>query len=153
MSDLETAVIKQAEAADSIVLTNLALKLWPAHAFEELKAELEKLLSIQEAAFFLAFTEESAQAVGFAQCQLRRDYVEGTTSSPVGYLEGIFVEEEARGRGIAEVLLLECERWAKDRGCVEFASDCEMENKESLAFHSASGFQEVNRIVCFVKKI
>ena len=35
-------------------------------------------------------------AVGFAQCGLRRDYVEGTDSSPVGYLEGIFIKEEYR---------------------------------------------------------
>jgi aminoglycoside 6'-N-acetyltransferase I len=42
--------------------------------------------------YFLAISEE--HIVGFAQCGLRFDYVEGTDSSLVGYLEGIFVLEE-----------------------------------------------------------
>ncbi|MDE6845684.1 MAG: GNAT family N-acetyltransferase [Lachnospiraceae bacterium] len=51
--------------------------------------------------------------VGFAQCQLRHDYVEGTETSPVGYLEGIFIMENYRNRGYAKELLNECEKWAK----------------------------------------
>ncbi len=91
--------------------------------------------------------------MGFAQCQLRRDYVEGTESSPVGYLEGIFVEESARGGGVAKALLSACEKWAGEQGCREFASDCELSNAVSLAFHLALGFQEANRIICFTKKL
>ena len=53
--------------------------------------------------------------VGFAQCGLRRDYVEGTESSPVGYLEGIFVKESYRSKGCAKELLLACESWAKKK--------------------------------------
>ena len=49
---------------------------------------------------FLAISEE--HIVGFAQCGLRFDYVEGTDSSPVGYLEGIFVLEEYKKRGYAK---------------------------------------------------
>lgn len=41
----------------------------------------------------------------FAQCGLRHDYVEGRGSSPVGYLEGIFVEKEYRKQGCAKELL------------------------------------------------
>ena len=52
---------------------------------------------------FLAISEE--HIVGFAQCGLRFDYVEGTDSSPVGYLEGIFVLEEYKKRGYAKELL------------------------------------------------
>ena len=37
--------------------------------------------------------DEDGRPAGFAQCQLRRDYVEGTKTSPVGYPEGIFVAE------------------------------------------------------------
>ena len=55
------------------------------------------------------------------QCALRRDYVEGTHTSPVGYLEGVFVQEEYRGRGVATALLRACEAWAGEKGCAEFA--------------------------------
>ena len=91
--------------------------------------------------------------IAFAQCQLRYDYVEGTESSPVGYLEGIFVAEEYRKRGYAADLLAECEKWAGEKGCTEFASDCELDNEDSLKFHMALGFEEANRIICFKKGI
>lgn len=52
---------------------------------------------------------------GFAQCQLRHDYVEGTDSSPVGYLEGIFVKQEHRKQGYAKELLAKCEEWDSPR--------------------------------------
>jgi aminoglycoside 6'-N-acetyltransferase I len=96
------------------------------------------------------YTEES-RPVGFAQCQLRSDYVEGTKLSPVGYLEGIYVEPEYRRRGIARALLRRCEQWAQEKGCAEFASDCELDNRESITFHMHAGFSEANRIVCFAK--
>ena len=113
--------------------------------------EFKELLDKEDAAVFLA--EAEGEAIGFAQCQLRRDYVEGTGSSPVGYLEGIFVREEYRRRGIAKELLEACEAWAGDFGCSEFASDCELTNYESFRFHLALGFLEANRIICFTKKI
>ena len=43
--------------------------------------------------------------------------------------------------------------WAKNQGCTEFASDCELSNTESQAFHQAVGFEEANRIVAYVRKI
>lgn len=92
-------------------------------------------------------------SVGFAQCALRHDYVEGTDSSPVGYLEGIFVKEGHRGKGYGRRLLKACEEWAKQAGCCEFASDCESANASSRLFHLHTGFQEANRIICFVKKL
>jgi len=79
--------------------------------------------------------------------------VEGTDSSPVGYLEGIFVEEAYRNKGHAKELLKQCEIWAKDMGCTEFASDCELTNTGSLAFHLKMGFEEANRVICFTKKL
>ena len=114
-------------------------------------ADLEALTALPDAAFFLAMQDDAA--VGFAQCQLRRDYVEGTSTTPVGYLEGIFVEEPFRRRGIARELLSACENWARTAGCREFASDCELGNRESLAFHRSVGFSEANRIICFTKKL
>ncbi len=97
--------------------------------------------------------QKANYAVGFAQCRLRHDYVEGTDSSPVGYLEGIFVVEEYRKRGLAKSMLEACQQWAKEQGCTEFASDCELVNEESLKFHLKMGFEEANRIICFTKKL
>lgn len=144
-------MIRKAKIGDLNAITDLAMKLWPCHEESELAANLAQILEKSDAAFFLA--QQDGRNVGFAQCQLRRDYVEGTESSPVGYLEGIFVEETARGQGVAKALISACENWAKENGCREFASDCELSNDASLAFHLALGFEEANRIICFTKRL
>ena len=131
------------------LLTKLALERWPAHTAAELTKELSPLLESEEAAFFIA--ANGSGPVGFAQCQLRRDYVEGAQSSPVGYLEGIYIRPPYRGQGWARSLLRECEGWAASKGCREFASDCELDNLASQAFHLHAGFAEAGRVVCFIK--
>ena len=144
-------MIRKAGIQDLPILAELACPLWPDNTVEEMHAELGEILTKPDAAFFLAYAEETA--IGFAQCQLRCDYVEGTDSSPVGYLEGIYVAEEYRKQGVARELLTACESWAKTKGCMEFASDCELDNAQSLQFHLNVGFEEVNRIICFTKKL
>ena len=116
-------MIRKAEEKDLKALTGLVLKLWPHHSEEEMEEEIAALLQKEDAAVVLLYCGEG-EAAGFAQCQLRRDYVEGTSSSPVGYLEGIYVDGPARGRGAARELLAACENWAREQGCREFASDC-----------------------------
>ena len=143
--------IRLAEREDLTVLADLACQLWPHHTAEEMEDEFGGIVGTPDAACFLAFMEETA--VGFAQCQLRHDYVEGTESSPVGYLEGIYVAEDFRKQGIAKGLLAACEGWARSKGCKEFASDCELTNTDSLRFHLNVGFGEANRIICFTKKL
>lgn len=39
----------------------------------------------------------------------------------------------------------ECEKWAKEKGCKEFASDCEIDNMRSFDFHMTMGFTEANQ--------
>jgi aminoglycoside 6'-N-acetyltransferase I len=143
--------IVKATDNDVKAITKLALLLWPDNVENELTSEFSELILEQRAIIFLAKVENVA--IGFAQCQLRMDYVEGTESSPVGYLEGIFVKEEYRKIGVAKQLLSACEKWAKSKGCKEFASDVELENNVSLNFHLRNGFQEANRIICLTKKL
>ena len=143
--------IRNALLSDAATVAALAQQLWPHHEAAQLLEEFEPLLQDANAAVFLAFSDD--MPVGFAQCQLRHDYVEGTASSPVGYLEGIFVAPAYQKQGIARALLASCEKWAKEQGCVEFASDCELSNTNSLRFHLSMGFEEANRIICFTKKL
>ena len=144
-------MVKPAEVNDLDVLANLAALLWQNHSVEDLFQEFSRILSNGESQFFLKY--ENNLPIGFAQCQLRHDYVEGTSTTPVGYLEGIFVEEGYRNKGYAKELLTECEAWAKRNGCREFASDCEIDNIGSLRFHKAMKFAEANRIICFTKEL
>ena len=144
-------MIKKATINDLQVLSKLAIQMWCDNSRECLEEEFKNYINSKNTVFFIKYFNETP--VGFAQCSLRKDYVEGTESSPVGYLEGIFVEEKYRKEGIAKELLLECEAWSKSLGCSEFASDCELTNITSLKFHLSLGFTEVNRIICFKKDL
>ena len=144
-------MIRKASKDDSRVLAEMAVQMWDSHSVHELEADFTGTLLNAQSAFFIKY--ENELPVGFAQCGLRTDYVEGTESSPVGYLEGIFVKEEYRKAGYAKELLCACEMWAKEIGCSEFASDCELDNVASFKFHMAMGFVEANRIICFKKKL
>lgn len=144
-------MIKNASLSDLNALACLGVQLWPHQCTEALEADFGSIMAAGDSQFFLKYV--GTQPVGFAQCQLRRDYVEGTESSPVGYLEGIFVLENFRRQGFARELLAACEGWAADSGCTEFASDCEISNLESFRFHMGVGFIEANRIICFTKEL
>lgn len=144
-------MIKRAGKQDLKILAELAVQMWKKNSVNELMTEFSEIISGGKAQFFLKCENEIP--VGFAQCQLRYDYVEGTKTSPVGYLEGIFVKEGCRNKGYAKELLAACEAWAKAQGCQEFASDCEIDNVGSLEFHKAMNFTEANRIICFSKKL
>lgn len=144
-------MVKKAGSNDIETIASLAAMLWNTHSVDELSREFSDLISKGDAQFFLKY--ENNIPVGFAQCQLRRGYVEGTETSPVGYLEGIFVKEGCRNKGYARELVSACEAWAKDNNCKEFASDCEIDNIESFQFHIAMDFTEVNRIICFTKEL
>ena len=144
-------MVRIARNKDSRVLAEMAVQMWDSHTVDELEAEFFETLNDKQSAFFIMYINDLP--VGFAQCGLRTDYVEGTESSPVGYLEGIFVKEEYRKNGYAKELLSACEIWAKEIGCSEFASDCEIDNIDSFKFHMAMGFDEANRIICFKKRL
>ena len=141
----------KAEILDAVSLAPMVKKLWPEHDLEALVRILTEYIASPESAVFAC--RENGRFVGVALCCLRHDYVEGCETSPVGYLEGIYVEESCRKTGLARTLLGQCEQWAKDMGCREFASDCELTNETSLAFHLNLGFTEENRIICFKKNL
>ena len=144
-------MIKKATAEDAGVLAGLAVQMWAEHDPDDLAREFRALAENGEAVCFIKYADGTP--VAFAQCQLRHDYVEGTESSPVGYLEGVFVSEKYRRKGYAAELVAECEKWAAEKGCAEFASDCELDNVDSLKFHMAMGYEEANRIICFRKAL
>lgn len=144
-------MIRKAERKDGKTVLSLFKELWQDADERELKDCFLRGLTGENLITYLASVQ--GQIAGVVQCSLRRDYVEGTYTTPVGYLEGIFVLPEYRNRGLAKELVKACERWAKEKGCEEFASDCELTNEESRKFHRAAGFDEVGAIVCFAKKI
>ncbi len=143
--------VRKTSVSDINIVTDMAILLWQSNEKDKLREDLLNIINSNESVVFLAFEDD--KAVGFAECSIRNDYVEGTETSPVGYLEGIYVLAEYRNRGYAKALLAYAEEWSIEHGCTEFASDCELTNNDSLRFHLSVGFTEANRIICFVKKL
>ena len=141
----------RAEPKEAERLAPLVKIVWPDHSLEELSEIIRGYIDSDESAVFAEMKD--GQYVGIALCGLRHDYVEGCDTSPVGYLEGVSVHEAYRHQGVAKKLVSECEQWAREKGCTEFASDCELTNTMSLHFHLGIGFQEENRIICFKKML
>ena len=142
--------IRKATPADALTLARLACEMWGGTP-DERGPEFAQLTANAEATCFLAYDDD--KAIGFAQCQLRHDYVEGCETSPVGFLEGVYVDPACQGKGVARRLVAACEDWARSIGCTEFGSDCELDNTASLAFHLAIGFEEAGRTIWFNKKL
>ena len=96
---------------------------------------------------------ECGEPVAVLSLSLRFDYVEGTGSCPVGYIEGLYVKPKFRRKGIAEKLVNHAKDWSRRCGCTELASDCTLDNEASQAFHNSIGFTESNRIVCYTIRL
>lgn len=143
--------IEQANQTNLDAVTDLALKLWPEHEWTELRDEFEELLASKKDKVYLAAIEDSY--IGFLHMSLRFDYVEGSSSSPVGYVEGIYVDENHRNQGVSRNLAEAGEAWAMSLGCKEIGSDTGWDNLASQSFHQKIGFREAGRIVAFIKEI
>lgn len=144
-------MIRKAKQEDYLIVAKLAKELWNSHLLTDLENEFKKFLLLDNVCIYIDY--ENYIPVAFAQVSLRYEYIEGANSSPVAYLEGIFVKEKYRKQNIAQQLITICEDWAKEKGCKEMASDCELENEISYKFHLKTGFKEANRIICFTKQL
>lgn len=145
---VKIVVATQADAADWCAMRTA---LWPNGADGEHARDISELLADAGKTITLIARDTDRRALGFAEAALRHDYVNGCKSSPVVFLEGIYVVAEARGTGVARALVNGIEAWGRDQGCTEFASDAALDNSASLSMHRALGFEETQRVVFFRK--
>ncbi len=132
-------------------LVHLVIKLWPDCTFDQELKNYERILQSENETVFLGTLQK--RYVAFIHLKLRTDYVEGSNTSPVAYIEGLYVEPEFRKSDIGRTLVRAGESWGKEMGCTQYASDAEEGNDQSIKFHKKVGFKEANRIVCFSKDI
>lgn len=97
--------------------------------------------------------DDAGDVIAFAEATIRRDYVDGCDTSPVAFLEGIYVRPEARRKGVAFALSEAVAAWGKSKGCTEFASNALLDKSDSHRFHAAIGFEETERVVFFRKAL
>jgi aminoglycoside 6'-N-acetyltransferase I len=132
---------------------DLRRQLWPDTPASEHLAEMHTAIEFRgRYAQFLACLDDG-KAIGFVEAALRLDYVNGTDTSPVAFLEGLYVAPTWRRQGIGTLLVAEIVLWAQVCGCSELASDALLDNQASHDMHRALGFEETERVVFFRKLI
>jgi aminoglycoside 6'-N-acetyltransferase I len=132
-------------------LTELVLELWDDCSFEEEFENYKSIIDSGKEVCYLVKDQESY--IAFVHVSIRNDYVEGATDLPVAYVEGIYVKPNYQKQGIAKKLIKVAEDWANQIGLKQLASDTDIANSNSIDFHNKNGFIEVERIVCFIKKL
>lgn len=143
-----------ARQADVPAWANLRRALWPDEpGADDFDSECARQLMRPQRAIAYLACEDGDAVIGFAEASLRHDYVNGTETSPVGFLEGWYVIPERRGRGIGRALVGAVEAWTREQGCHELASDALLDNTASQAAHAACGFAETERVVYFRKTL
>jgi len=91
--------------------------------------------------------------VGFIEAGLRSHADCCDASRPVGYIEGWYVEETFRRRGVGRLLMAAAEDWARTQGCREMASDSLIDNTVSEQAHRGLGYDVVGRCVLYRKQL
>jgi aminoglycoside 6'-N-acetyltransferase I len=143
--------IKRCSAETLSQWVGLRFSLWPDEDRDVMAREAPGILARPDMLVLVA--REGEGITGFAEASVRRDYVNGCETSPVAFVEGIYVAPEHRHRGLARALMGAIENWARERGVRELASDALLDNTQSHAMHQALGFSETERVIYFRKAL
>jgi aminoglycoside 6'-N-acetyltransferase I len=150
---LETVFIERCSSLDQPGWLQMRVALWPDATADEHRGYMAISLAQPERFLQLMMYDEKRQPIGFIEGSIRSDYVNGTETSPVGFVEGVYVIPAMRRHGVARRLFDAIGDWAKARGCRELASDALLENEASQRAHRALGFKETERVVYFSKTL
>jgi aminoglycoside 6'-N-acetyltransferase I len=139
--------IHRAEASDRTEWMRMRAALWPEYTPEDHRNEMDDYLDEKSGGAFVAERPDGGLA-GFVEATIR-PYADACDTSPVGYVEGWYVDPDVRLSGVGRRLVRTAERWARGRGCSEMGSDCLVENEGSLRAHLAIGYEERERLIHF----
>ena len=148
---MKNITIRRATPADKPEWLRMRLLLWPYGTAEGFSADMDGLLADPLTPVFV-IARPNGELGGFLEAGTRK-YAEGSESSPVGYIEGWYVDEDLRGQGIGKALVKAAEDWARAQGLNEMGSDTWLDNESSIQAHLKMGYEEAERLVHFIKKL
>lgn len=148
---MSTIIIRKVQPEDKTEWLRMRLALWPDQIAEKARVEMEGYFADPLTPVFVAVREDGKLG-GFLEGGLRK-YADGCNSSPVGYIEGWYVDEDLRNQGVGGNLVRAMEEWSRAQNCTEIASDTWLDNETSIQAHLALGYEESERLVHFRKSL
>ncbi|CAN5602424.1 GNAT family N-acetyltransferase [soil metagenome] len=124
----------------------LRLALWDGTREDAHKDEMVDIIEHSDSQHVFVAEDSDGNLIGFLEASIR-PFVEDCVTDNVGYLEGWFVEEAYRKKGVGSALVSAAEQWAREKGCTEMASDAEIGNELSVTAHHRLGYQETSRLI------
>ncbi|GGF87458.1 aminoglycoside N(6')-acetyltransferase type 1 [Rhizobium wenxiniae] len=143
--------IRRCDDADLAEWASLRHALWPNGSAEQHAEEIAAALPNGVLRGYLAI-DGQGRGIGFAEVSIRR-YANGSTQSPVPFLEGIWIAPAHRQHGIGRLLIDRISADCAAEGFVELCSDAEIGNIASHHAHESWGFAETERVVYFRKTL
>ena len=145
--------IRLIQTIDKLHYLRMRKALWPDYPHEEELEQFFKDLSSKKPSWTVFVAQKAdGNLCGFIEVG-QRNYAEGCETSPVAYIEGWYVDPDMQRRGVGRDLVEATEKWAKENGFTEIASDTWLDNDVSINAHKALGYTETERLVCFAKKL
>jgi aminoglycoside 6'-N-acetyltransferase I len=149
--------VRPARDSDRNALAQMRALLWPDAGAEQHLKELDATFSHPMIGALptaiLVSEDENGALTGFLEVGMRSHADGCDPQRPVGFVEGWFVQEPFRNRGVGAELMRSAEDWARAQGCHEMASDALIDNEASHRAHEALGFDVVDRCVHFRKAL
>jgi aminoglycoside 6'-N-acetyltransferase I len=143
--------VRSVRPGDRVEWLRMRRALWDEIPDEEQERDMDKELASDTDEVFFA-ERPGGGLCGFLVARLH-PWAEGCDSTPVGYIEGWYVDEDMRRCGVGRALVEAAEAWARSRGCRQMASDAVLGNEVSLQAHGALGYEDIGRIVQFKKDL
>jgi len=145
--------IRPVKQSDRVPWESMRGALWPSPAGEH-GSVIDRYFGgkLREPLEVLMAFDDQGRAIGFIELSIRA-YAEGCDTDRVAFVEGWYVDPNARGKGVGAALVGAAEAWARSQGCTELASDAEVENTSGAAAHRAVGFVETGVVRCFKKML
>ena len=144
--------VRLIEPKDTTEWLRMRQALWPECDRDTHLQEMAAIrCNLSDTPVFVACRDEGGLC-GFLEASLHTD-AGGCETTPVGYIEGWYVDRDRRMSGMGRLLVEMAEAWAILRGCQEMASDCLIDNTTSLEAHLALGYEEAERLIHFRKSL
>ena len=147
-------IVRPLEAREIETWAQMRHALWPDATLEELREDARRFFDGKSSYITAAFIalDDGEEPAGFIELNLRA-YAAGSEHSPVPHIEGWYVAPALRRTGFGSALMRAAEEWALEHGYAELTSDTNENYPSSPAAHAANGFEEVERLICFRKRL